>query len=136
MYYLLDIDRRRQGGVAFAPNLYGHPTILHLLGYGDGSNLWKFGSFYFLDTGEEFRTEKNHYTGWFGPAMAHIGDNIVMAQVDSSDHDDSSGQDILIWNYGQANLEIVGEMEDEHEFGSAITVSGRFFPECKCKFIF
>lgn len=107
---------------------------MHLLGY-TGSNLHNYGKLFFLDTGEETRIVGMKYTGYYGPAMAHIGDNIVMVQVTDSDHDDASGQDIMLWNYGEANLEIVGELADEHKFGSTLTVSGRFFPECKCKLL-
>ena len=37
-----------------------------------------------------------------GPAMAQIGDNIIMVQTSTSTHPDSTGKDILIWDYNAA----------------------------------
>ena len=34
--------------------------------------------------------------------MAQIGDNIIMVQADDSTHPDSTGKDILIWDYNAA----------------------------------
>ena len=39
----------------------------------------------------------SEYTLSHGPAMAQIGDNIIMVQADVSTHPDSTGKDILIW---------------------------------------
>ena len=65
--------------------------------------------------------------------MAQIGDNIVMVQVSESDHPDSTGQDILLWNYQDAIPQIVGEIERSGGRPHAVraVISGRFFPECK-----
>ena len=44
----------------------------------------------------------SEYTLSHGPAMAQIGDNIIMVQTDVSTHPDSNGKDILIWDYNAA----------------------------------
>ena len=57
------------------------------------------------------------YTCSHGPAMAQIGDNIVMVQTDDSTHPDSTGKDILIWDYNAGRPKIVGKFLDSPEEG-------------------
>ena len=40
-----------------------------------------------------------------GPAMAQIGDNIIMVQTSTSTHPDSTDKDILIWDYNAARYD-------------------------------
>ena len=126
--------------MAFSHNSFGSPMFLFLGGDTKiGSGSWTAsgsGEYLFVDADNPADYSQavmrySEYATSHGPTMAAIGDNIVMVQVDDSSHPDSSGKDILIWDYSTGRPEIVGALGHVRKYSVAKIVSGRFFSECK-----
>ena len=128
------VPKRWSEGVAFAHNIYGSPAFISVGGrkkIGDGN--WQpsgNGEFLFVDAdtpdhySQHEMRELGSYNSSYGPAMAQIGDNIVLVDVDSTTND------IFLWNYNDARPELVGTLSRPRKGAVPAVISGRFFPKC------
>ena len=125
------VQNRWSGGVAFAQNLYGYPAFISYGGKNDYDEPSGIGEFLLVDSDNpnDFSqgvVRASQYKSEYGPAMAQIGDNIVLVNTDT----DSSESEILLWNYQDGNPEITGTLIKDKKMAVPAIVSGRFFSLC------
>ena len=68
-------------------------------------------------------------TGSHGPAIAKLGENLVIAQVHNS-NDADTDKGIYLWDYGLVGPVKVGELADKRQSALPAVLSGRFFKPC------
>ena len=125
------VQNRWSGGVAFVQNLYGYPAFISFGGKNEDDEPSSIGEFLFIDSDNpnDFSQgvmRASQYKSEYGPAMAQIGDNIVLVNTDT----DSSESEILLWNYQDGNPEVTGTLIKDRRLAVPAVVSGRFFSLC------
>ena len=128
------VQNRWYGGLAFAQNMNGYPAFISFGGYIRNNGEFVpsgIGEFLLVDSDNpnDFSQgvmRSSQYKSRYGPAMAQIGDNIVLVNTDT----EINGLDILLWNYQDANPEITGTLIKDRREAVPAVVSGRFFSQC------
>ena len=125
------VQNRWSAGVAFAQNLYGYPAFISYGGKIEYDEPSGIGEFLLVDSDNPSDFSQgvmraSQYKSEYGPAMAQIGDNIVLVNTDT----ETNERDILLWNYQDANPEITGTVSKDKRMAVPAVVSGRFFPLC------
>ena len=125
------VQNRWSAGVAFAQNLYGYPAFISYGGKIEYDEPSGIGEFLLVDSDNPSDFSQgvmraSQYKSEYGPAMAQIGDNIVLVNTDT----DSSESEILLWNYQDGNPEVTGTLIKDRRLAVPAVVSGRFFSLC------
>lgn len=137
IFYTFFAANRWDGGVGLIKGMYGFTAILSLggarvPGTSTSSNLENTGEAELFVLDDDNLSQCSQYqlkdipSGRMGPLIAQLGDSVVLV-------DSLKAQNIYVWDFENATIKEVGQLEFETFQDVGLIASGKYFPECRSK---
>ena len=131
-----DIEKKTTGASIFVPNIYGSASILSLGGRKGPGEESKEVELFNLDPSNHEKIDIQRLNDMEFELLrgqaAHLGDEIIFIRTRES----SQLEDIYVWDYANAKLRPVGQLQKRRYFATGLTMPGTLFPDCKSNVAF